>query len=123
MSHKTDIVSLESNFAKLKNRLNKLCVASNSTIPGRTHRRTWSTKYKNVTVVLAVKIVRSLELAANDAVRQADVLLAKHRARLEAEVELFKLSMEGPLSQANRIIGKPQAVLNLGFDAEFLVEN
>ena len=101
MSYKTDIVSLASDFEKLKTRLNKLCVVSSSPNPGR-YRITWSRKYKSDTVSLAVRIIRSLELTASDAVKRADIILARHRARLEAEVDLFKLSMEGPLSQAGR---------------------
>ncbi len=84
---------LRSAFVEFRRRLADLCDAQNRPSPW--EKPFWNDSFKDETSLQAVRLLRSIEVAANDALTLSDNTTKLFATRLVSEVDAFRVAMEG----------------------------
>ena len=94
MSFNQSLLDLRKAYSDLRTRLGRLCDVSENNVEDK---KAWSPAFKDETSLAAVRLLRSLESAAGEALKLTDPVTQLYATRLVLEVDAFRVALEGDM--------------------------
>lgn len=130
MSINQDLGELRKDFNGLRRRLSRLCDVSWDGDPKQKDKAAWNTRFKDETSLAAIRLLRGLEAAAQEATTLVDQSTMLYAARLGQEVDSFRVAVEGQVfmwvpstDKVQQVVSNVFGVPKKGFVTNYLLKN